>query len=365
MEVDFMRPQDSKEFFKTYNTCAEKLAQYNLTIATLAEIYDDHTVKTPALEDTAILLASTIQKIPLVHSVRWRIKDAKRLISKIIRKHEAGSEKYKDINASNYRSIIQDLVGLRALHLYKSGMFSIDDEIRKTLNILEGPTAYIRQGDLKSAMEGKGFTVQEHADAYRSVHYIIQTTPYKETTYTELQVRTIFEEGWAEIDHDIRYPDYNDNAVVKQFLSIFNRLCGGADEMGDFVKTLTDALSAGESGESRESKDTPSQINSLKNNLSKLQTLPASDAQHEIIEALAQQINELEASYTHTIVVANNAVKNSYEGLNGWGLAARLISDVIAASAAAEKVKQAQPIILDMGKAVTLDIPASKHGNHK
>lgn len=360
-----MRPQDNEAFYIFYKTSAEKLAQYGLKISTLTEIYDDHIEQSPALEHIATLLASTIQKIPDVHSVRWRIKDATHLIAKIIRKHESGNEKYKNIDISSYRSTIQDLIGLRALHLYKSGMFSINDEVRKTLNLLEGPTAYIRQGDLKSTMEDKGFSVHEHADAYRSVHYIIQTTPYKEVTYSELQVRTIFEEGWAEIDHDIRYPDYNDNAVVKQFLSIFNRLCGGADEMGDFVKTLTDALSAGKSSSSGERIDTPSQISSLKANLSKLQTLPASDEQREIIEALTQQINDLESRYTQAIVVSNNAVQNSYKGLDGWALATRIISDVIAASTAAEKVKQAQSKTLDMGKAITIDIPPHKNGKQK
>ncbi|POR65111.1 RelA/SpoT domain-containing protein [Pseudomonas syringae] len=360
-----MRPQDNKEFYIFYNTSPEKLAQYELKVSTLAEIYEDHTQQTVALEHTATLLASTIQKIADVHSVRWRIKDASHLISKIIRKHESGNEKYKNIDATSYRSIIQDLIGLRALHLYKRGMFSIDDEIRKTLNILEGPTAYIRQGDLKSAMEEKGFIVHEHADAYRSVHYIIQTTPFKEATYSELQVRTIFEEGWAEIDHDIRYPNYSDNAVVKQFLSIFNRLCGGADEMGEFVKTLTDALSVENTNRSSEPKDTPSQISSLRTSLSKLQALPTSSEQCEIIETLTQQITDLESIYTHAIVVSTNAVQKSYKGLDGWALATRVISDVIAASVAAEKVKKEQRKALDMEKAVIVSTPPHKDGDQK
>lgn len=360
-----MKPQDNKEFYAFYKTSKEKLSQYGLKISTLAEIYDDHTQRTVSLENTAALLASTLQKIPGVHSVRWRIKDASHLISKIIRKRESGNEKYKKIDATSYRLIIQDLIGLRALHLYKGGMFSIDDEVKKALNILEGPTAYIRHGDPKVAMEDKGFVVYEHADSYRSVHYIIESKPLKETTYSELQVRTIFEEGWAEIDHDIRYPDYNDNAIVKQFLSIFNRLCGGADEMGDFVKTLTDALSVGKTHNSGEKKDTPAQISLLKTNLSKLKTFPATDEQREIIETMTQQINDLESSYAQVMVLSNNAVESSYKDLDGWALAARIVSDLITASAAAEKVKQAQCETLDMGKAIIVDQQPDKDWKRK
>ncbi len=53
-----------------------------------------------------------------------------------------------------------------------------------------------------------------------------------------MQVRTIFEEGWSEIDHKVRYPNFSEEQTTKYFLDIFNRLAGSADEMGSFVKAL-------------------------------------------------------------------------------------------------------------------------------
>lgn len=350
-----MKPQDNQDFYKFYNTSKEKLAAYNLSISSLSDIYDDHKQQTQSLEQTAVLLASEIQKMPGVHSVRWRVKDASHLISKIIRKHEERNEKYKGIDGGSYKFIVQDLVGLRALHLYKSSMLSIDEEIKKTLNISEGPTAYIRQGDSVGAIEEKGFIVREHADAYRSVHYIVKCKPFKEEIFSELQVRTIFEEGWAEIDHDIRYPDYNDNALVRQFLGIFNRLCGGADEMGDFVKTLTLVLTAESPRTLASSEDTRHQLEEMKNTISQLASMPGSKEQSDIINDLLQQAENLESNYMEITTRAKNAIKNSYQGLEGWGLAARFFSDIVAASAAAQRVKSSQVTTVDMGNAITIE----------
>ncbi len=353
-----MKPQDSKEFYGFYKVGKGEFARCGLDVDVLLGIYEDYGRQVQYLEQTAISLASVIQKIPGVHSVRWRVKEASHVISKIIRKHKEGSEKYKGINFSNYTSIIHDLVGLRALHLYKSSMLSIDDEVRKSLDIFEGPTAYVRQGDSVCAIEDKGFLIKEHDDAYRSVHYIIQSAPFKGKVYSELQVRTIFEEGWAEIDHDIRYPNYSDNVLVKQFLGIFNRLCGGADEMGDFVKTLTLALSA-EKPDIVEG--TSSRISALKENISILNSLIDSQEQRNALGELERNIKELELHYSQAMAVSQNAVNDSYKGLGGWGLAARVISDILTASAAAEKIKESQYKIVDMGAAVT--VKPSQDGN--
>lgn len=79
--------------------------------------------------------------------------------------------------------------------------------------------------------------VREHG--YRSVHYLIQTTSETgEKFFVEMQVRTVFEEAWSEIDHIIRYPYDVDNPILSDYLSIFNRIVGSADEMGTFIKNL-------------------------------------------------------------------------------------------------------------------------------
>jgi hypothetical protein len=67
----------------------------------------------------------------------------------------------------------------------------------------------------------------------------IRTDKSRGDSVVELQVRTIFEEAWSEIDHRVRYPRVSDEELLEQFLAIFSRLAGSADEMGTFIKQLS------------------------------------------------------------------------------------------------------------------------------
>jgi putative GTP pyrophosphokinase len=39
------------------------------------------------------------------------------------------------------------------------------------------------------------------------VHYVVRTQAKKQRYFVEIQLRTLFEEGWSEIDHAVRYPE--------------------------------------------------------------------------------------------------------------------------------------------------------------
>ena len=211
----------------------------------LSAIADDHQSQFERLRDTAELFARVVQRFSAVHSVRWRVKATEHLLEKIVRKRAENNEKYGNIDEKNYFDIVSDLVGIRALHLFKDECFSIDSDLRSTWIPVETPTAYVREGDphdLTLKFQEHNFDVKSHPAGYRSVHYVCGTQPLQRRVLVEIQVRTIFEEGWSEIDHRVRYPNFSDDQLVAYFLTIFNRLAGSADEMGTFVKELTGAL---------------------------------------------------------------------------------------------------------------------------
>lgn len=54
----------------------------------------------------------------------------------------------------------------------------------------------------------------------------------------EIQGRTLFEEGWSEIDHDIVYPYYQDDEMLNDFSKLLNRLSGMADEMSSYFRRM-------------------------------------------------------------------------------------------------------------------------------
>ena len=94
--------------------------------------------------------------------------------------------------------------------------------------IAEKPKVYKRAGD--SRIYNSELLEIISDGIYRSIHYIIKYKGY----YIEIQGRTLFEEGWAEIDHDIVYPFYQDDEELKDYSKLLNRLAGTADEMSSY-----------------------------------------------------------------------------------------------------------------------------------
>lgn len=211
----------------------------------LKAIAEDHNTNQGRLLQSADFFAKLIQKFDCVHSVRWRVKDTEHLLAKIIRKRAEGVEKYLALKADNYHENVTDLIGIRALHLFKDDCLVIDKQLRETWKTIEVPIAYVRLGDdqdLTQKFKDDAFKIKEHPAGYRSVHYVFESQPTERRVITEVQVRTIFEEGWSEIDHQVRYPNLSDVPQVNYFLTIFNRMAGSADEMGGFVRALSKTL---------------------------------------------------------------------------------------------------------------------------
>ncbi|MGE8446645.1 MAG: hypothetical protein ACN6O1_10560 [Comamonas sp.] len=242
---NFMMSKTLDDFLKKNRIDQEMWAASRLNWEQLQLIGRDYESRHEHLRDSAEFFARVIQRFPSVHSVRWRIKDTDHLLEKIVRKRSKNEVKYEDINENNYLSVVTDLVGLRALHLFKDECFAIYEALRSVWEPEENPIAYIREGDSGEWVDNfreLNFDVENHPAGYRSVHFVFSTQPTSRKIFAEVQVRTIFEEGWSEIDHRVRYPNFSDDQLVSYFLNIFNRMAGSADEMGAYVKDLTNAL---------------------------------------------------------------------------------------------------------------------------
>ncbi|WP_321285360.1 hypothetical protein [uncultured Sunxiuqinia sp.] len=227
------------EFLNRFNITEEKYLKTGLVWEDLLAIREDFIAFRPELIAPAKYLVERFHDVNKVHSVRYRIKNPDHLIAKIIRKRIDEPERV--INIENYKSEITDLIGLRILHLFKEDWHLIHDFILENWGLHEEPTAYYRTGDSPEYIEkfiDHKCQVKEHPFGYRSVHYLVETKPSKTVYIAEVQVRTIFEEAWSEIDHKIRYPYDLDNRLLSQFLVVFNRLAGSADEMGSYVQYL-------------------------------------------------------------------------------------------------------------------------------
>lgn len=213
-----------------------------LTWSGIQAVTDDYRKRQPDLQHVLRDVLERCTAMPRVHSVRARLKDPDHLAAKIIRKKV---EKGKEISLDNYLTEVTDLVGVRVLHLFKADWESIHDEMKALWDTHEDPVAYYRDGDSPEYLEAfgsRGCIAKKHDLGYRSVHYVVKCAPTKRTSLVEVQVRTLFEEGWSEIDHLVRYPANGSPAALTPFLVLFNRVAGQADEMGTYVLLLKRVL---------------------------------------------------------------------------------------------------------------------------
>ena len=235
-------------FLQEWGLDSALVEKSGLSVDTLRSIVQDYKSNQLTLLDEAEYIAKKIQRCDSVHSVRWRIKDTSHLLNKIIRKltEDEPSEKYKGISSGNYKSIITDLIGVRAIYLFKSDWKDVHEHIlsRWTTKNDESVMIYHRDGDIMDIYAGHPECKQEiHKHNYRSIHYVVPATNIESVqVYCEIQTRTIFEEGWSEIDHQVRYPDYSDDENLMSYLTIFNRLAGSAEEMGSYVNELVELI---------------------------------------------------------------------------------------------------------------------------
>lgn len=224
--------QEQQEFCKEYNISDERFRNSGLTWEELEAIATDFEQKKNGHQDTVKQYAEVIQECSYVHSLSYRVKDVKHLVEKIIRKNPYYLEKGDSLSKKNYENRITDLMGIRILLLFKSDWTYVHNYLMEKYEdvLIEPPFAHIRKGDDDSLYKGK-IRIKDNKP-YRSVHYVIRTS---NGLGIEIQVRTLYEEAWSEIDHKLRYPYNLQNEMLRNYIDIMNRLTGIGDEMGTFI----------------------------------------------------------------------------------------------------------------------------------
>lgn len=238
---------NKEEFFKLYKVNPNDFIATGLKWDDLMKIEVDYEEYKKSLIPTVNFVVESLKNIESIKYIKSRLKDNYGLIEKIIRKRIERPD--DDITLKNYKQKITDLAGVKAIHLFKDEWLNVHEYIINNWDLFEQPIVYVRQGEEKEEdnpnikmYNEKKLRIQEHPKAYRSIHYIIKCQPLKISHCVEIQVRTIFEDGWSEIDHLIRYPNNVKDPILSIYLILFNRLAGHADEMGTFLKQLDNYL---------------------------------------------------------------------------------------------------------------------------
>jgi len=177
----------------------------------------------------------------LVHSLKWRVKDAGHLRDKLERKLAEAKKDHKKllINKENLFEKINDLAGCRILHLYTKQFEQIHACLTRIFEeykyeLLEGPTAKTWDDESKELFSQMHIKTEGSPSLYTSVHYVI--APNRRTTLTcEIQVRTLAEELWGEVDHTINYPHKSDSLACREQIKVLARVTSSCTRLVDSI----------------------------------------------------------------------------------------------------------------------------------
>jgi ppGpp synthetase/RelA/SpoT-type nucleotidyltranferase len=181
----------------------------------------------------------------LVHSVKFRLKDPSHLRDKLTRKmtkciREGTVFPY---TRENLFTEIGDLAGYRILHLHTRQFESINRCLVPLLEvshrIVEGPQAKTWDEETKTYYESIGIKANHNERMYSSVHYLVQ--PNSRTVVTiEIQVRTLADEIWGEIDHKINYPYPHATVACREQIKALARVTSSCSRLVDAIMRTHD-----------------------------------------------------------------------------------------------------------------------------
>jgi ppGpp synthetase/RelA/SpoT-type nucleotidyltranferase len=172
---------------------------------------------------------------PVIHSVRARLKSRESFVDKLERKRDKGIV----VKPSNLFECVTDLAGVRVLHLHQAQFAEIHGAIERRVAeqdwvLGEPPTAYTWDPEASEYFRSLALDVKVRDTFYTSVHYLVKPRP--ESRYVcEIQVRTLFEEIWGEIDHRLNYPRKTESIACKEQLRVLSKLVSAGSRLVDAI----------------------------------------------------------------------------------------------------------------------------------
>jgi len=162
-----------------------------------------------------------------VHSIEFRTKEVSKLREKVSREGKQ-YDKYTDVT---------DLSGVRIICFSTNQLETVCKSIKENFEIIEELSV-----DKKTLLDPDRF-------GYLSIHYVVKLSKQRNqlpeyATYAdlicEIQIRTLLQHAWAEIEHDLGYK--SDIAVPKHIKRRFYRLSGllelADDEFNFIIKEI-------------------------------------------------------------------------------------------------------------------------------
>lgn len=177
-----------------------------------------------------------VNGIPIIHSMKKRLKGKDNLRKKIDRKNNDD----RGITPDNLFTTVTDLAGVRLLLLFQGDFSVVDAAVRAKVGggdwvLHEKPKAFTWDPEASRFFSTFDLEVVQRDTSYTSVHYLIKPRA-DAPVCCELQVRTLFEEIWGEIDHRINYPDPTEIVSCREQLMVLSKIVGAGSRLADSIQ---------------------------------------------------------------------------------------------------------------------------------
>jgi|AMFO01.1.fsa_nt_gi Uncharacterized protein conserved in bacteria len=182
------------------------------------------------------------QRVALPSPIRTsfsRVKRPEQVVDKILRKPDRFPAGLQPVSFRN----MTDALGVRVVAFVLSHLALIDREIRSSdeleISRKEPPVIYASEGHAR--MLGLDHLKhQEKESGYSSVHYIVRlkhsSVPRRDRPWFELQVRTLAQELWSELEHHLGYkPGRRSSVSARRQLRILAKHIAAIDEHFNFL----------------------------------------------------------------------------------------------------------------------------------
>ena len=156
------------------------------------------------------LLNENLEKVDVV----YRIKEKESCKEKIGRKYSKILEEDSTINSQD---VLTDLIGVRIICMYESDIDKVAAIVENEFSIVDMTDKRQQIQELDNAFGYKGLHYDLKLDSKRS--QLSEYKAYKDLPF-ELQIRTIIQNAWSELDHKIKYKKH----IPKSLARRINRL---------------------------------------------------------------------------------------------------------------------------------------------
>jgi GTP pyrophosphokinase len=160
----------------------------------------------------SLLLSGSDFSTPKVTS---RLKDRAECISKFDRKYRTGLEK----TGAEYKIFdhISDLIGLRVICLYEDEVYKVENALRKQFHVTDRTDKSKEIEETISSFGYKGVHLDLKLMSDRS--NLPEYKKFSDLKF-EVQIRTIVQDGWSEIDHKIKYKRETPEFIQRRIASL-------------------------------------------------------------------------------------------------------------------------------------------------